>query len=193
MKARLLATSPFFAVAVAALALIAPGPPAPACHQDHGTWLCDIPPAKVGTHAPLLRVGRQAVQEKQERGPDNQPLRLAEPRIVHPPVGVGHSSRVVLANNHFGRDLNESHRRMVAARLATMRRGERTDTSEPSATLRKADQEDRIAAVAEAGYAGKPWTWPAPYGDPLPSYANERERLDPWHGYDTRDGPENGY
>jgi hypothetical protein len=233
MKARLLATSPFFAVAITVLTLIAPRLPAPACHQDRGTWLCDISPSKADTHAASLPVGRQAVLEKEkERGPD----------------GVGHKSRVVLANSHFGRHVNESRRGMGAARLATMRHGERTGESEPSAALRKvdqvaaagalqdsthsaqsgktvreygilkliqaaeqgrinvepaaraaqaarllADQQDKIAAMAEASYAGKSGLGPPPYSYPLPSYSTERERLDPWHGYDSRDGPGNGY
>jgi hypothetical protein len=250
MKARLLATIPFITVAIAVLALIDPRLPAPACHQDRGPWLCEIPPAKVDTYTPSLPIGRQAVLEKDklERGPDNQPSGLPEPQIVHPTVGVGHSSRVVLANNRFGRHLNESQRGMVATRLATMRQGGRSDRSEPSATLRKADQlaaagglqgsarsvqsgmtvrqhrklkliqtaeqdrievepaahaaqavrlpadqQDKFADMAEAGNAGKPDLRPPPYDDPLPSYTNERERLDPWHGYDSRDGPENGY
>jgi hypothetical protein len=47
----------------------------------------------------------------------------------------------VIDKNIRRRHLDESQRGMVAAKLATMRQGERTDLAEPSANLRKVDQE----------------------------------------------------
>jgi hypothetical protein len=190
MKARLLATSPFFAVAIAVLALIIPRPPAPTCHRDRGTWLCDIPPAKVDTNTPSLPVRRYAVLEKEklERGPDNQPSRLAQPRIVHPPVGLGHSARAVPANNYRAR-LRSSHTRHLKYPAAMLADGE------PPNRIGGSDDGNArwIIEQPRAGYAGSPDLGPPPYGDPPPSYTNEGERLDPWHGYDSHDGPGNGY
>ena len=190
MKARLLAASPFFVVAIAVLALNTPRPPAPTCREDRGTWSCDILPAKVDTHTPSPPVGRQAALEKEklERGPDNQPTHLAQPRIVHPPVGAGHSSRAVPANNYLAR-LHSSHARHIKYRVAM-----RAD-AEPPNRISGIDHENshRIYEQPRAGYTGQPGLGPSPYGAPPLSYTNEIERLDPWHGYDSRDGPGNGY
>jgi hypothetical protein len=191
MKARLLSTSPFLAVVIAMLALIAPRPSAPTCHEDRGTWLCDISPAKVDTHIPSP-VGRQAVLEKEklEHGPDNQPSRLAQPLIVHPPVDVGHSSRAAPANNHLAR-LHSGHTRHLNYPLVIRADGD----GEPPNRISGIEHGNSqwIYEQTRANYAGKPGLGPPPYGDPSPSYTNESERLDPWHGYDSRDGPGNGY
>jgi hypothetical protein len=173
------------------LALIAPRPSAPTCHEDRGTWLCDISPAKVDTHIPSP-VGRQAVLEKEklEHGPDNQPSRLAQPLIVHPPVDVGHSSRAAPANNHLAR-LHSGHTRHLNYPLVIRADGD----GEPPNRISGIEHGNSqwIYEQTRANYAGKPGLGPPPYGDPSPSYTNESERLDPWHGYDSRDGPGNGY
>lgn len=57
------------------------------------------------------------------------------------PVTDGAELAFVLSKNLSRRHLNESQRAMVAARLADMRQGARTDKVEPSANLRKVDQE----------------------------------------------------
>jgi ParB-like chromosome segregation protein Spo0J len=53
----------------------------------------------------------------------------------------------VIDKNLRRRHLNESQRGMVAAKLATVRQGERTDLAQPSANLRKVDQNAAAAML----------------------------------------------
>jgi hypothetical protein len=73
-----------------------------------------------------------------------------EPRLVSfQPDYHGNPLKFVLSKNLRRRHLNESQRAMVAAKLANMRQGERTDV-QPSANLQKVAQADaaRLLSVS---------------------------------------------